>query len=503
MYYTGFDLDTALMHMADDDGRETSWTIRQAVEGLQIFGGIGSGKTSGSGRMFALKYLRQGFGGLVLTVKPDEKEMWQEYCHLAGRSQELVIIEPNGNERFNFLKYETTTKNNELSITENIVQVLKTVIQSSAEKSGGNRDDPFWESALDMLLFNSIDLCKLAYGSVTVDDLYKIVVTAPKKDGSETDEEERGNFNHAWAMALRLTTEKRTSYIESLDESVREQFDGDGELMNSEIERNVPEVRILTAVDNFFSQTYRTLNEKTRSIIEFSFSSFLFRLTKEPIYSLFCNGDSTVIPEDSLKGKIILINLPVKIYHKVGRDCQILFKYMWQRAMEKRNVSENDRPVFLWADEAQHFIHEYDADCQATARSSLIATVYLTQNLPNYHANMGGINSEYRVKSFLGTLATQIFHANTDIETNKYASALIGDEYYVEENQSESFGVQFSTSRGQKLTLKKAIRPEEFVKVKTGGKLNDHDVEAYVYVQGKQFASGKNYQKATFTQNYQ
>jgi len=103
------------------------------------------------------------------------------------------------------------------------------------------------------------------------------------------------------------------------------------------------------------------LSEKTRSIIEFSFSGFLFRLLKDPVYSLFCSKASTVVPEDCT-GKILLINLPVKLYHKVGRDIQVMFKYIWQRAMEKRDIAMNGRPVFLYADESQHFIHEYDAD---------------------------------------------------------------------------------------------------------------------------------------------
>src|ERR1700742_4484242 len=105
------------------------WTIRNAVEGVQIFGGIGSGKTSGSGRMLALKYLAAGFGGLVLTAKPDEKELWEDYCQKTGRTNDLLIVEPGRNNTFNFLDYES--KSGE---TENIVQVLKTVIHASEEK---------------------------------------------------------------------------------------------------------------------------------------------------------------------------------------------------------------------------------------------------------------------------------------------------------------------------------------------------------------------------------
>src|SRR5688572_8333638 len=67
-----FDLDTTLIKFSDSD-RWSHFTIRNAVEGVQIFGGIGSSKTSGSGRLLALKYLSNRFGGLVLTAKADER----------------------------------------------------------------------------------------------------------------------------------------------------------------------------------------------------------------------------------------------------------------------------------------------------------------------------------------------------------------------------------------------------------------------------------------------
>jgi len=52
-----FDLDQPIIELVSAT-EKNYWTIRHAVEGVQIFGGIGSGKTSGSGRMLALKYLK-------------------------------------------------------------------------------------------------------------------------------------------------------------------------------------------------------------------------------------------------------------------------------------------------------------------------------------------------------------------------------------------------------------------------------------------------------------
>ena len=208
------------------------------------------------------------------------------------------------------------------------------------------------------------------------------------------------------------------------------------------------------------------------------------------------------MPEDSLKGKIILINLPVKKYHKVGRDCQILFKYIWQRAMEKRQVNYASIPVFLWADEAQNFLHEHDSDYQATARSSRISTVYITQNLPNYYAAMGGSKADYRVKSFLGTLGTKIFHANADIETNKYASELIGDALFIDPSRSVTMAEKFSQSDSMSLKMDRQVRPEEFVGLKTGGARNDYRVEGYFHKQGDTLFENKTFKKMRFNQNF-
>mgnify|MGYP000624881007 CR=1 FL=1 len=75
-----FDLDKPLYHFNKHLKQSEPFTIRQACEGVQIFGGIGSGKTSGSGAALAKSFLNSGFGGLVLCAKKDELETWQRYA---------------------------------------------------------------------------------------------------------------------------------------------------------------------------------------------------------------------------------------------------------------------------------------------------------------------------------------------------------------------------------------------------------------------------------------
>ena len=502
-----FDLDTILLR---GETPNSDWTVREAVEGVQVFGGIGSGKTSGSGRTLALKYLSHGFGGLVLTVKPDEKDLWVDYCSITDRTDDLVIVEPNGKYSFDFLSYEANQGSRE-GITANILQVLKTVINASEEKSSGKRDDKFWDTALDMLIFNVIDLCIISGLDVTVEWIYKVAQSLPKDNATverlfenkESEESQRNPFLLTYSQAQKAVLSK----INAWKKQQPLELLNNKQLYKSEMYEAVKEARTMDLLTDFFLTTYLDLNDKTRSIVDFSFSGFLFRLLNEPVYSLFCStknrkGTSPLLPEDSLDGKIILINLPVKLYNKAGRDIQIMFKYIWQRAMERRNVKANGRPVFLWADEAQNFLHEYDAEYQATARSSRIATVYLSQNLPNYHANMGGEKSEFRVKSFLGTLATKIFHANADYETNKYASELIGEAYRDEVTKGSSISESNSISQSVVARLEKMVRPEEFVGLKTGSKRNNFLVECYMHKQGNPFSDGMNHKGFQFDQLY-
>jgi len=213
-----FDLDQPIIELVSATGK-SYWTIRHAVEGVQIFGGIGSGKTSGSGRMLALKYLKAGFGGLVLTVKPDEKKAWQDYCQLTGRTNDLIIREPGGKHSFNFLQYDSARGGSQGAITENIVDVLKTVLRAGEEKSSGKSDDPFWETALDMLIFNVIDLCKLAYGNISVQELYNIVQTIPKGEENITEKSEDGKikpFQKAFEAARQNVTAQIDNWFGTL-----------------------------------------------------------------------------------------------------------------------------------------------------------------------------------------------------------------------------------------------------------------------------------------------
>lgn len=477
---------------------DTNWTYKHSFSGCAIFGSTGSGKSSGSARLIAKKFLQHGYGGLVLTVKEDEVEQWRTYCREEGKSDQLIVIEPSGNYYFNFLEY-ISSSDDDSNYAQNIFKTLKEVIKANEQRESAKGDDMFWQSANDIFIKSIIQLSLLAYGKVTsMQLLYDLAQTAPKKVDHRTEAGESAfslAFEAAKKKVLDLTevwTAKQSpEWLDSASQIDYEQA----------VESAIPEMRTLKMLKQFFFGSLFSLGDKTRAIIDFYFTGFLHSLLEDPIYSLFCQNPSNITPEHCLEGKIIVINLPTKKYDKAGQYAQLLFKYIWQKAIERRNINENNRPVFLYQDEGQAFVLEYDNLFQATARSSMVATVLITQSLANLHDAMGGDKAEYKVKSLLGNLGTKIFHSNADTETNDYASKLIGKAWMEDPSRGTSIGKEVSLSTGSKYMLQDMVRPEHFAMLKNGGSENKLHVEAYVHLQNTAFPNGFNHQKVTFIQN--
>ncbi|MBT1689876.1 type IV secretory system conjugative DNA transfer family protein [Dawidia soli] len=490
-----FSLEQPLLGFQSEPGETEYWTIANAVENVLILGATGSGKSSGSFETLVCKYLSAGFGGLILSAK-SERKMWERYCSLTGRSHHLVVIEPFGDHAFDFINYESLHKPAGLSITDNILHVIRTVINASNEKDAGSSRDPFWDDARDTLIGNLLQLCQIAYGSITIQHLYDIVQSIPKDIGSR---DEESPFSKALSIAKNKINQQIDEWEERIGPSVVQEYI-DGNRFEVEAEKAIRDMRPLKMVDEFFTRQFIPLADKTRSTVEFTCITFLGRLMQEPIYSLFCGGRITVTPEDCTKGKILLVDLPIKTFDKAGRDAQTLVKFCFQRAFERRPVYNDTPPLFIFADESHNFITEYDPLFLSTSRSAKISSVYVTQNLASYYANMGGIKATAKVNSFLSNFNTKFFHANSDAETNRYASELIGEAYDEKPTHSFSVGRDSSQSRSTTPELKRVFRPEGFMRLMNGGADNNFVIEAILHRLGKPFTSGRNAIKVLFRQ---
>src|SRR5262249_28548353 len=101
---------------------EDIWTLSDAFQGVSIMGENGSGKTSGSGKHLARKFLQNGFGGLVLCFKTDEADLWRSYLQHTGRETDGRFFCIDEAFRFNFMDYEARSSG--LDFAENLVTLL-------------------------------------------------------------------------------------------------------------------------------------------------------------------------------------------------------------------------------------------------------------------------------------------------------------------------------------------------------------------------------------------
>lgn len=452
------------------------FTPRQAFEGLQIFGGIGSGKTSGSGATIAKAFLRAGFGGLVLCAKKDELDTWQKYARETGREKSLLVFDHSGKYRFPFLQYEINREGEGAGYTENLVRLFMTVHEAIERGKGGSGSDPYWIRAMQQLMRNAIDLCMIARGTVSVPLLSDVVRTAAQSP-AERDSAEWQRASTCWKLLVEGNEKK-------LDQWTKFDFES-------------------TAA--FWLEEYPLLSPRTRSSIVSMFTSMADNFMRRPFRMIFSEppgeGDEIAFPELTHHGVVIVMNLPVKEFGDAGRAAQVIYKYMWQQAAERRDVNTNSRPIFLWVDEAQNFATEYDMQFQATARSSRACTVYLTQNLPNYYAEMGGEASRHRVDSLVGNLQTKIWHANSDPETNNHAAETIGKSWQTRRGQSQSFGGEsFNIGESQQESFDFDVPPQEFTKLAKGGPPFDYQVEAFVFQNGRVWSNGLTHLHVSFNQ---
>lgn len=463
------DLDMPLAFLSPAD----PFTLANACEGVQILGSSGSGKTSGSGQWLAKAYLRAGFGGLVLTAKPDERRLWERYAAQTGRTDSLIVFSPNSSWRFNFLDYELKRPGIGAGLTENLVRLFTTVLEASERGDGDGKGQKYWERALKQLLRNAVDLAVSARGALSLPMLHEIVASAP-----QTLEQVHVESWQQNSLCYRLIGE---ADARELPLSRRRDFE-------------------LSA--RFWLSEFPGLPPETRGSILSTFTTMADGFLRGHLRDLFCS-ETNLTPEATHHGAIIIVDLPVKEYGELGVLAQVLFKYLWQLAAERRNTASNSRPIFLWVDEAHHFLVDYDSNFQTTARDSRACTVYLTQNLSNYFAVLGGEAGRDRAESLLGTLQTKIFHANGHTKSNEWAAELFAKTWQTRFNASTSRADNGDTqSAGGNESLDYLVEPAEFTTLRKGGTAFDCNVDAVVFQGGRIWkASGCTALRTTFRQD--
>ena len=460
-------LDTPLLYFSDH--AQDVWRIRDACEGTQIFGATGSGKTSGSGRALAHAFLENDFGGLVLCAKTDEPELWLRYAEETGRQSDIIRLSC---EQFNFLDYEAKRPGVGAGQTENLVALFMQVAEIANQRHGQATADLYWERAVKQLLRNAVDLLSIARGTVTLPELFDIVRTAPQ----DIDEARSGVWQGESACF---------DYLQQAETKA---------VANPDLR---PEYQ-MTA--NYWMEEFPRMDNRPRSSIVSLFTTLADSFLRGKLRKLF-SSETTVIPEHTTLGKIILIDLPIKEWGELGQYAAVLMKFMTQKALERR-PADDTRPVFIWADEAHYFTTAYDQIFQTTARAARACTVYLTQNYSNYLSALGGESARPKVDSLLGNLQTKIFHQNSDTVTNTWAAEAIGRKLQYRLSSSTTDGFQNSSkTEGEQQVIDLDLQPREFTTLWKGGSQYNSLVQGILFQGGRQWGNGKTWKRVLFPQS--
>jgi hypothetical protein len=158
-----------------------TFTLRNAVESVAIFGELGAAKTTGSAAWILLTYLQIGMGGLVCCVKPGDRELIEAYAKQTGREDSLVVVSPGGDWRCNLIRYAFLRPGITGSRVEQLVSLLMTIVEA-AERSerGSGQGDKFWQRSLRQILRNGLEVCIAARGEVSMKMLHEVVTSAPR-----------------------------------------------------------------------------------------------------------------------------------------------------------------------------------------------------------------------------------------------------------------------------------------------------------------------------------
>lgn len=462
------------------------WTLDQATAGVLILGGTGSGKSSGVLNAISRSVFRMDGGALFLVAKADATAEYIQLANSEGRAADVILVRPDiPGQGFNILQYEIEKSGADKAIVENIVLLLMQAVEVSSRRHA-HHGDAFFEDAMKALLRHCLFVVITATGKADLGLVLEIVQTLPQNLNDLEEPERLRSLRLLQQAEQRVTAERRTEFL----------------LARKYIEHEWP-----------------CLADRTRSSIAITLSVLLDTFLRYPLRDMFL-GELTVSPDDVLAGKILIIDVPVKTFDLVGKIAGVLWKYAVQRAIERRpelirnQPIEGIRPICLFLDECAAWATNTDATFQLTARSARGISVYCTQSIPNFYAEMGGDGTaRARVDSLLANLQTRIACQNLDVTTNEWFSQSIGKILVKRQSRSVVANGFLETLLAENGVINKPVNisvseqfdydlsPRIFVGLKRGGTTNKGIVEAIVVTAGDRFnANGKRWLLVRFNQ---
>lgn len=470
-------LDESLLSWKKRD----AFTVRQLLNGgVAIFGQTGSGKTSSSGRLIGEAIVSlPSSGGLILAAKPSDAGMWEGIFARAHRSSDLLVFSPDSPAglKFDFLDYEMRHGGH----TRNITRCIRTIgenLRRTDGARGGREEAEFFKAQEERLIYNAVEVVKLATGRITAPELQEFITTAAQSTAEISSLEWQAGFHN---QCVRAAYARDKSSIEARD--------------------------FKTASD-FWLHQFPVMSDRTRSCIIAGVMGLLHVFNSGVVAELVSNG-SNVTPDVLFEGKWVLVDMAPNEWGDLGSFVSAGWKYLTQRRVLRRKVTDGDPICVIWTDEAWQFVNSYDQAFLAQCRSHLGCMVMLAQSIHSFHSAMAGHDPKHEAEALLSNFHTKVVHLLGDFDSASWASNLLGRELKTFINGSTPppqgvFDAMMGVgnfSGGFSEHYEPVLEPRAFMSgLRSGGPAADYLADAYVIRSGEPFSTGANWLPVTFSQ---
>ena len=452
---------------------------RGLFTGVAIFGAVGSGKTSCCMYPFAEQILAyqasdpvKRIGGLILEVKGDFCHKVKDILDRHGRSADYIEISLDSEYRYNPLHNDLDA----YALAYNIASLLNNLY--------GRGKEPFWQQAYTNLVKFIILLHKVAYGYVTLFDVYECAISPPLlqerikeaehivlgRDYLAIPPDVYGNHvSHLMGLGF-VHDPKQNRHLALATPELRailkqEGITPEARTVLDRRQAHPDKLAQFDAVWRWFNNDWQRIEPKLRTSIVEGVSVFLSLFDDNPkVKKVFCpakecydsaqnahNEFGKPLPSFSWlieQGKVCALNFPIGMNASLAKALGVMMKLDFERAVLNRVPEMEARPnqyfrqVLFLCDEYQHFATVGESEPTgdekffSLSRQPKCIPIVATQSISSLKSAVAGDGW----RTLLQTFRTKIFLALSDDFSAHTASVLCGreDQLKVSYSLSES-----------------------------------------------------------------
>ena len=456
----------------------------QCFSGVALIGATGAGKTS------FLELLLQALaehpsrpGILHCCAKADEVDRAEKIARRAS-SHKFVRFSADGSHALDLFGY----LQGPLQQSADGIARFCDRMAGLAAANTGSGDDKTWQMQATLLLTHGLSLFAAAGEKPTPQGLFEVVSSIPKDPVTAASD---AFLTHTVCGQLIVRGQRR--YQASL-------------LTPAE------QAAFTNAVNYVFNYAPGLGDRFIGSVVGTAVTG-LAPFLQPPFSAVFGSTTTSLPPDVLLDGAYVALDFPA-VHGPNAYVAQAAFVQLTRMMLMAKPVAGR-RPVVIVCDECQWLVSpDWDARVQTIARSHDIISLSACQGpAPLIDAFGGNEATRVRALAFLGNHATHfVFNTVSDVETRDHYGKLFGTTRQLLFNGGQqpdpnpgfldrALGCDFTPTVGWGEQLLPVVPPEEFGRLKRGGRDHRFRIEAFLFQAGRRFSNGRPFLKVEFEQD--